>query len=58
MEKVSVVFLIANNFEDSKQVQMLFKYLYDLIENEKQMKKVKESQNGQEMLQNILILSQ
>lgn len=56
-EKVSLVFLIANNFKDSDKVQMLFKYLYDIIEDAEQIKKVKESGSAKEMLQNILILS-
>jgi activator of the mannose operon (transcriptional antiterminator) len=56
-EKVSLVFLIANNFEDPEKLQMLFKYLYDIIEDAGQIRKVKESKSEEEMLQNILILS-
>jgi len=53
-EKVDIIFLIANNFEESEKVQMLFKCLYDLIENEDQMEKIGQSQNESEMLKNIL----
>lgn len=54
VEKVDMVFLIANEFDDAHKVQILFKYLYDLFENEEKINQLRSAIDSRQMLNTIL----
>jgi len=54
VEKVDIVFLIANDFVESWKVQVLFKYLYDMIEEEARIEQIRNASDPEQMLKAIL----
>ena len=52
--KVRLVFFLAINYEDSKEILLLFKNLYSLIDNEEVMEEILEAE-GPDMIYGILM---
>ena len=52
--KVKLVFFLAINYEESKEILLLFKSLYSLIDNEEIMEEILEAE-GSEKIYEILM---
>jgi len=54
VEKVDIVFLIAINYVEQWKVQILFKYLYDIIEDEEKIEQIRSASDQKQMLKAVL----